>query len=310
MTADERTGSDPAPRLSPVAVAMLEGIYQHRLISTAQLRCLYTPEASRYWTANVVRRLERAGLVASVRRLGGMKLAYVTPGGADAVQAVPHAEPRRKLLDEAQAQGPLQRHTLAVNDVGLAFVEAARVRGDGFGPLSWRHELAHPIGPPPGRRRPEELIADALLTYEEHGRLGVRFHYRFLELDRNTMPLDLLVAKLVRYARLYRHTVESGKRSVRFWETRYPVLPTVLLVLDGGTRERLRRRRHTVLSLCAEHPDLRRTPQVEISACLLEDLKADGPFAAIWRTKRDPARPVNWLGEADDADHACSASGD
>ncbi len=307
MSAEVRLGARGELRLPAVAVAMLEGLYQHRLLSTVQLHEIYTPASARRWTQYLLRCLEDAGLVASIRRRDGVKLAYITQDGAEAVEAVPHAESRRKLLDAAQAQGPLQQHTLAVNDVGIAFVQAARVRGDGFGPLSWRHELAHPIGPAPGRRRPEELIADALLTYEERGPLGVRFHYRFLELDRNTMPLDLLVAKLVRYARLYRHTVEGGRRSVRFWETRYPVFPTVLLVLDGGSSERLRRRRHTVLSLCAEHLDLRRTPQVEISACLLADLRTEGPFAGIWRTKRDPATPKDWLGGSGEAGAAVEA---
>ncbi len=305
MSAVARVGASGELRLPSVAVAVAEGLYPHRLLSTVQLHEINTPGASKRWVQYLLRCLEDAGLAASIRRSDGVKLAYITPEGAEAVEAVPHAESRRKLLDQEQAQGPLQRHTLAVNDVGIAFVRVARARGDGFGPLSWRHELAHPIGPAPGRRRPEELIADALLTYEERGRRGVRFHYRFLELDRNTMPLDLLVAKLIRYARLYRHAVpENGTRSVRFWSTRYPVFPTVLLVLDGGTPERLRRRRHTVLSLCAEHPELRRTPQVEISACLLDDLRTAGPFSEIWRTMRNPSPSVDWLDRASDTNHA------
>lgn len=310
MSASARAGASGELRLPSAAVTMLEGLYQHRLLSTVQLHEIYTPGASKRWVQYLLGCLEDAGLAASIRRSDRVKLAYITPEGAEAVEAVPHTESRRKLLDQEQAQGPLQRHTLAVNDVGIAFIHAARARRDGFGPLSWRHELAHPIGPAPGRRRPEELIADALLTYEERGPLGVRFHYRFLELDRNTMPLDLLVAKLVRYARLFRHAVpENGKRSVRFWSTRYPVFPTVLLVLDGGNSERLRRRRHAVLSLCAEHPDLRRTPQVEISACVLADLQAEGPFADIWRTKLDPSRSVNWVGGSGDTDDANAAFG-
>ncbi len=80
-------------------------------------------------------------------------------------------------------------------------MRAARARGDECGPLAWRHEIAHPIGPAPGRRTPEQLIADALLTYQRNQPDGTTsFHYRFIELDRATMPVDDLAAKLARYA--------------------------------------------------------------------------------------------------------------
>ena len=65
----------------------------------------------------------------------------------------------------------------------------------------------------------------------------------------------------------------------------------------NGTRDRLARRRDTVLGLCAQDADLQDMPEVEISVCLLEDLMRHGPFAAIFRTARDLRRPVNWLGE-------------
>jgi hypothetical protein len=52
------------------------------------------------------------------------------------VEAVPNrAEMRRRLLMSAMASGQLQAHTLAVNDVGIAFLAAARERGPRFWPL-------------------------------------------------------------------------------------------------------------------------------------------------------------------------------
>jgi hypothetical protein len=196
-------------------------------------------------------------------------------------------------------------HTLSVNDVGISFAVAARKReGDVCGPLAWRHEIAHPIGPPPGRKRPEQLIADAVLTYERRKPSGaIRLEYRFVELDRNTMPTALLAGKLARYARLYRHTVKSPDGPVAYWQTRYPVFPTVLLVLDNGTTRQLERRARTVLGLCAEHPELRSTPEVEISCCSLSDLQDSGPFASIWRTIHDPSQPVDWLGNRKERGH-------
>ncbi|MEV4419377.1 replication-relaxation family protein [Patulibacter sp. NPDC049589] len=286
-------------RLAPVAVAMLEGLYQHRLLTVRQLQDLYTPGRSIQWTQHLVRRLEHAGLVAATRQPRGRKILYLTPAGLDAVEAVPTTEPRRKAITAEHAAGPLQRHTLAVNDVGIAFVRAARDRGDEFGPLAWRHEVAHPIGPPPGRRRGEQLIADALLSYQQQDPDGaVRFHYRFLELDRATMPTDALATKLARYARLYHHALPAspGDQPVPGWETRYPVFPTVLLVLAGDTTAALERRRRVVLSLCAEDAQLQRTPEVEITAGLLQQLQTEGPFAAIWRTTTEPETAVDWLG--------------
>ncbi len=38
-------------------------------------------------------------------------------------------------------------------------------RGDEFSARSWRHEIAHPIGPAPGMRRGELLICDAAFAY-------------------------------------------------------------------------------------------------------------------------------------------------
>lgn len=289
-------------RLSLTAVQILEGLYQHRLLSSAHVHALYTPDSSRQWTHRLLSRLETAGLAASTRRPGGGKLYYLTPGGLDACETIPTAEPRRKLVTPEQAAGPLQHHTLAVNDVGVTFVRAARARGDEFGPLAWRHELAHPIGAPPGRRGHEQVIADALLAYERHRDDGAtRFDYRFLELDRNTMPVGALAAKLARYARLYHHTVTGHDgRPVAFWQTRYSVFPTLLLVLDGGSHRALLRRRDTALALCAAAPALQRTPEVEITVCLLGDLRRVGPFAGVWQTLADPGAAVNWLGRPAD----------
>ncbi len=285
---------------SPVSEQVLEGLYQHRLLLAEQVHALYRPDRDRSGTRRMLADLVRHGLVAAAPDVTGgrRKVFYLTVAGIDAVENVPTAERRRKLIEPAQAAGPLQRHTLAVNDVGVAFVRGARERGEEFGPLSWLHEVAHPIGPPPGRRRGEELIADALLTYQQDQGGRVRVFYRFLELDRATMPAPRLAAKLARYAQLYHHTIVRKPRatSVRFWETRYPVFPTVLLVLDGDIPARLVRRRYAVLVLCGDDRDLQRTPQVDVAACLLHELRSSGPFAPIWRRATDPDLPVDWLG--------------
>jgi hypothetical protein len=288
-------------RLGESGVEVLESLGQHRLLSTHQIHDLHTPEASMRWTQRVLSRLRRAGLASATARPGGLLLWHLTEAGTDSLEAIPsRAETRRKLITPEQAAGALQEHTIAVNDVGVAFVRAARDRGDECGPFDWFHEIAHSLGPPPGRRAPEQLIADAVLTYllrEDGGAASIA--YRFLELDRANRSAAELARRIGRYARLYRRAIpgpDSAGGSVALWETRYPVFPTVLVVLAGRSKERLRERRRTVLALCGQDPELTGTAEVEVSICLLADLLDRGPFAPNFRTLAAPGKDGDWLG--------------
>lgn len=300
---DGREPGRPHP-LAPAAIGMLESVQQHRVITTRQLHVLHRPGRALRGTQHQLAALARLGLIAYVRDNAGPRLWYLTERGADAIEAIPlRTETRRKLIRPEQVAGPLRHHTIAVNEVGLAFVRAARERGDECGPQSWRHEIAHPLGPPPGQRASEQLIADALLTYQRNEPDGgASFHYRFIELDRATMPVDTLAAKLARYARLYRHTGAAPSTSAAtprpLWRERYPVFPDVLLVLAGERRERLHRRRAIVLRLCAQDPLLKDTPAVTLACCLLEDLAEHGPFAAVFHRPAAPDDPTDWIADA------------
>jgi hypothetical protein len=292
-----------APRLGATGVEVLESLGQHRLLSTRQVHSLHTPEASIRWTRRLLGRLRANGLAAATARPGGLLCWHLTEPGADALEAIPtRAETRRRPISPEQAAGALQEHTLAVNEVGIAFVAAARERGDECGPFDWFHEVAHPLGPPPGRRAPEQLICDAVLTYllREEGGAAASVAYRFVELDRANRSAPELARRIGRYARLHRRTVPregGGGGSVALWERLYPVFPTLLVVLAGRRRDRLEERRRTVLALCAQDLDLAASPEVEVSVCLLEDLVERGPFALVCRTLADPGKPVDWLGE-------------
>jgi len=297
------TGAEQAlPRLGATAVTVLESLSQHRLLSTSQVHELHMPRASRRWAQDQLALLREVELAESTWLPGRRLLWHLTERGVDAAATIPsRAETRRKVISPEQAAGPLQEHTIAVNDVGLAFVRAARERGDECGPFDWLHEVAHSLGPPPGRRMPEQLISDAVLTYqlaEAEGKTSIA--YRFIELDRATRSAADLAHRLGRYARLYRRTVpaeDSAGGSEVLWSRLYPVFPTVLVVLAGRPRDRLEDRRRTVLALCGQDPDLADTPEVEVSICLLDDLADRGPFAPICRTLAAPGKPVDWLGE-------------
>lgn len=286
--------------LPAVAVEVLESVHQHRLLSLAQIHALHTPRASLRWTQWLVGELYAHGLVRFVRGAGAAKLWYVSARGADAVEALPtRAETRRKVVAPAQAAGPLRQHTLAVNDAGIAFVEAARERGEECGPFSWRHEMAHPIGRRPGRARGELLIADALLAYLQPRADGeATVLYRFLELDRATLPADALAEKLTRYARLYQYVPDrAARKSEPAWRAHYPAFPPVHVLLAGASPAALARRIERVVAIAQDDPELRRARRVQVSFASLADLLGQGPFAEIFVALADPSRLVNWLGE-------------
>ncbi|HTZ65621.1 MAG TPA: replication-relaxation family protein [Solirubrobacteraceae bacterium] len=276
------------------AGVVLESLYQHRLLSSSQLHRMHTPTASARWTRRILTGLKRHALIACLRAADGDgSVYYLTVKGARAVESIgTPAQARRKVITREHAMGPLRAHTLAVNETGLAFLLAARERGDDFGPLAWQHEIAHPIG----TRRGQVLIADALLSYLRFGDNGkLIFETRLLELDRGTLPTDTLAVKLARYARVYHYT--STGHSSPDWKSRYPVFPGVICVLAGLPQAALERRAQVVLALCRADHLLASTPEVEVSLALLTDLRNEGPFAAIWQR---PDRPqiMDWLGRA------------
>ena len=284
--------------LPPVSGAVLESLYQHRVLSTRQLRAMHAPAAGLRWMQRVMAALAAARLVGFVRvGRGAPRLYHLTAAGADAVELIPtRTEPRRRLITAARAAGPLHAHTREVNDAGIAFMTAARQRGDDCGPLAWRHEIAHPTGPPRGRHGSPVVIADAVVTYLQHAtddRLA--FHYAFLEIDRASQPVDALAIKLARYTALHAY-VPKG-RSEPAWREHYPVFPLVLCLLSGTTSpQALKRRERTVLALCAADPKLADNPHVHLRVARLSDLIEHGPFAAIFHAPTDPGVGVDWLG--------------
>ncbi len=265
-----------------------------RALSSRQVRDIHLPGAGVRWSQRVLARIAAAGLADHTRATRGpQRLWFATEEGARvAVEAGALARAPR-VFSAAEVGGPLQAHTVAVNEAAISFLRAARERGEDFGPLAWRHEIAHPLRPGARGRRARWLISDALLTYLHLTEEEVLIEQRLLEVDRATLPVDALAGELARYAELFE---ARGRDGEPVWRSRYPLFPGVVCVLAGASREALERRRDTVLALLRAEPRLTRTREVSIRICLLEDLVARGPYAPIFHDLREPGREVDWLG--------------
>ncbi|HKO38886.1 MAG TPA: replication-relaxation family protein [Solirubrobacterales bacterium] len=282
-------------RLPEATTEIIASLGEHRILSTAQVRAIHYPDRSPRRTQQALSYLERAGLVAHVdTRRTPRRVWFLTDAGADAVILVGDTRERPKVLTPKQAAGPLTAHTLGVNEVGISFLRAARERGDEFLPLSWRHEVAHPLNRGRGRAR-RALIADAVFTYVRPEDRQIAIYHRFVEVDRATLSAERLVAELARYGQLYRAREKQGGEPL--WSYYYQSFPAVICALTGGSREALNRRLDVALWLLGKHPSLDRAYDVSIYFCFLDDLKDRGPFAPIFYKLGEPDRAVDWTGE-------------
>lgn len=296
----------PAPPGSAAALhehelAVLNSVYEHRMLTTIQLTQLHSPSERPRWLRAVTARLRALGLLDYVEERSRRQLRcwFVTAAGADAVEVIPTGQrSRRVLVTTVGAASQLQAHTLAVNDVGIAFVRWARHYGHECGPLAWRNEVAHRIGDGGGGVRAGDLlVADAVIDYaaaDDHGR--VRFVTRFVELDRATMSVQEVGEKLRRYVQYADYVPKNDPDGRRAWQRRYPALPGAVMVLTGASRQRLLTRRHMILALCASDPQLAEATTPTIAVTLLEELQRHGPFAGVFRRPGDPDGAVDLLG--------------
>ncbi|MEX2620255.1 MAG: replication-relaxation family protein [Egibacteraceae bacterium] len=307
MSANPPTITPPTRPLRAGEIEVLESIYAHRLLTTHQLWELHTPAGETRdpsWMRHIVAHLRRRGLVRSTRWRGDRQLRcwYVTEAGADTIEAVTtRLRSRRVLLTADGAAGMHQSHTLAVNDVGIAFATWAKTLGHECGHLAWENEVAHRIGDGNrGVRGGDLLVADAMLHYAALVGGRTTLLYRFVELDRATMSVQELGEKLRRYVTYETYVPRDAHDGRPAWQQRYPGMPGVVLVLTGKPRRLLERRRAMLFAVCHLDPTIReaidqgRAPSV--SVVLLEDLQREGPFAGVFLRPGAPDTPVNVIG--------------
>jgi hypothetical protein len=286
--------SSAAVGLPEVTVEVIASLGAHRVLSTPQVRSIHLPGRSPRRAQQLLADLERAELVDHVEaRKSPRRLWFLTERGAELAARAGGLERAPKLLGPREAAGPLRAHTHAVNEVGVAFLEAARERGDECGPLAWRHEVAHPLNRGRGRAQ-RTLFADAVLSYLRLEESTIFLEQRFIELDRATLSVDRLAAELGRYGELRGARDKQGEP---LWRRRYPVFPKVICVLAGAPAAALERRRDIAIALLRQDPGVSEGLAGDIRFCLLVDLRRRGPFAPIFRSVAEPDGLVDWLGE-------------
>jgi hypothetical protein len=285
-----REGNRAVGALSPSAARILHLLHHHRLLSTGHVHEMVTPNAvSTRHVWSVLRGLHRAGLAGRVDRRGARldTLWFATPEGAAVVEESNDVPDRAHRMDLHRATGPLQQHTLAVVDTGMAFLRHARRLGDDVDPLDWAPEIAHRFRDGPAFET-THLVADALLHYVQvdpvkRHRTQMQF---LIEVDRATMPVARVAAKIAAYARYYDYVPEPLKKRPKArpaWRLRYPHFPRVLIILTGARRARLEHRLLDLTVRVAENEYLRTDrPGFLIGATLLEQLQEQGPTEPVF----------------------------
>lgn len=284
------------PVLPRIAHESMSLLYQHRLVSGPQLLRMLRPDSPPQYLNRNLLRLHRLGLADRVRAgWGRPNFWFLTETGARAVEGTKDVIDRPYRMTAFKASGPLQRHTEAVVETGLAFVETARARGDRCGPFDWVPEVSHPL-----RDVGERLVADALLHYISiDPRSGRRSHVQFfVEVDRATMPIPRLAAKLAAYARYHdyvpgsaapAHRNSAARSLTPAWRQIYPRFPRVLLVLTGDAPERLTQRLDDLAFYVRGLPYLHRAREgFAIGATTLDQLRSHGPVHPVWRPLLHP----------------------
>ncbi|MFE7708805.1 replication-relaxation family protein [Streptomyces sp. NPDC057486] len=295
--------------LGQIAQQAMQVLYQHRLVSTRQLHQLITPHHSR---AEYLRRqlhsLRETGLAETVgRRVTGQTelLWWLTEKGANAIESVGLLPQRPYRMSPEAALGPLQEHTLATVETGLAFVDWARRLGHECGPLDWSPEISHHYRDDARPGEELSLIPDAVLNYvhaDQKAKQRTLLTF-FVEVDRTQMTIARLAQKLHAYAAYHAFApqppsgrgAKASRRAAPAWRYRYPAFPRLLLVLTGASDTRLARRIADLRSLAAGDPALA-TTGLRAGVTTLGELRDQGPFEPIFTPVLGPVDHTDaWL---------------
>ncbi|MFF4371495.1 replication-relaxation family protein [Streptomyces sp. NPDC001594] len=274
-------------------------IAQHRLLTSTQIHQLVTPNSPPRKIHKVLVPLREQGLITHAVLPGRLQAHFLTPAGHHTVADWPELRGRTATpIHSPEAASLRAAHILTGVRAHLAFLTAARARGDEYQPLDWVPEVTHRLPDTAGEDR---LIADAVFHYTA---TGPRRQYRaFVEIDRATMSSERLARKLITYARFHDYTPQpAGRRgtvadqaAVLAWQRSYPRFPRILFILTGASRTTLTNRIADLRRMTADHDLVTRlSAHVPLGAAVLEDLEAHGPQAKVWTPLAGSSEPRGW----------------
>ncbi|MFE9684066.1 replication-relaxation family protein [Streptomyces sp. NPDC006285] len=283
---------------------VLAVLAQYRMATTEQVHLLTAPGVRIEQTRRRLMKLRGEGLVdrVTLAQAGRMRVWFATGYGARIAATWPELRdlPVRRYAGDRTAVRLKMGHGLTVTEVGLAFVQDARRRGEICRPLDWIPEVHHPLG------SGEAVIPDALVYYRTRDEGGVMLR-AFVEVDRATMGPERLAAKVGAYARLYRYipvpggrhrgygTQPAAQQDQEAWRKRYPIFPRLLFVLDGTGPAGIEHRVRALRAATREPLPDRFLHEVPVLSAAMTDLLREGPSAAVWRPAQNPDRKVSWL---------------
>jgi DNA-binding MarR family transcriptional regulator len=268
--------------LSEFEIEVLAGLYRHRLLTTTQIVELHDPDGHRRWTQRRLRRLEHAGYVVRVTGRPPAREArwFLTGLGAELAEAAGDVPVREFRMDAHRAISGASRHLLAINDVGVSLVQAARGAGDVFDHTNWDLEVAHSYGP----GKVDRLIVDAVVTYDVVHDGAVVSERRFVEVDRGTESVHGLVAKIVAYDQFFNWAPPRRQATSHLarleWRRHYVEFPAVVFVFADLDSRAATRRVANLAGFLGSDPRLA-TTRVPVVATTLDALSNHGPFAEI-----------------------------
>jgi hypothetical protein len=273
-------------------------------VSTHQVQVLHLPAVSLRYTQRVLAELQKAGLVDRAHAAHGKALWYPTAEGRLLLRSKSRLESRGDHGSPWQTDSVLRTHTLALNDTGIAFVKAARTRGDECNAFSWRHDIAHPLTTPRQGREQQWLVVDALLSYLEMPDGDSVLRQRFIKIDLATTSTERLAAKLAKYKLLHQcrpSVVRPGEPTEPIWRSHYRTFPQILVVLAGQEPADARRRVKHLISLWRSDPATRDLEAIPLHFVRLQQLTCDGPYAPVFISASEPEQDPDWLGRAQGA---------
>ena len=270
--------------------------HQHRLLTPGQVHALHMPTASLRWTQHILAS-SRARVLADC-------------GGPTRTRAVvPHQPWRRDDPDQpARTPSPLApyharpgirpptRHTLAVNDTGIAFVKAARERTQttaGPSPGATRSHTHSPTARGAGRSSPTRCSPTSRPppTSRSHSTSGSSSSTAARSHPSSSPPSSPATPSS---ATTHPPPLNAPQRAVvaRLYRT----FPAVLVVLADQTPAHARRRIQRVIALYRTDPTQSRYGTVPISFVTLAELTSRGPLRP---SSSPPSTPKpTWTGSA------------